>query len=62
MKTLKTLFILLLLTMLMTSCIDHTEDLELQDRLKTETVNSKLYNTISLDTGDGSENDGLDRE
>ena len=57
MKTLKTLVVLLLLTMLMTSCTDPTEDLELQEGLKIEIVNSKL-----MKTGFGSENNGTDRE
>ncbi|SEB42958.1 hypothetical protein SAMN04489761_0661 [Tenacibaculum sp. MAR_2009_124] len=61
MKTLKTIFVMLFLIVFTTSCTDLTEDLKLHDKLKKENVNSKLPNTMPMDTGDGDGDGDTDR-
>ncbi|MGG8494854.1 hypothetical protein ACQY1Q_00420 [Tenacibaculum sp. TC6] len=60
MKTLKTIFVMIILFVFTTSCTDLSEDLKLHDKLKKEQVISTdtPTNTTFQDTGDG--NDGND--
>lgn len=55
MKTLKTIFVMIILFVFTTSCTDLSEDLKLHDKLKKEQVISTETppDTTPQDTGDG---------
>ncbi len=61
MKTLKTIFVMLFLIVLTTSCTDLTEDLKLHDKVKTENTITKVPTTMPKDTGNDGGGDDTDK-